>query len=134
MAWSENKPNGTPPQYPKWMASELGVLRCLHALGEDQELAANATRLRDAIAKQETFDDAVHSMWMGQVQRLGANAAWMLGKWDLMDTYLAAEGETGLEDAPVIELDNNISFYRTIAAIHKADYSLALTLISDTRR
>lgn len=115
---------------PQKMASELGVLRCLYALGEYDELALNATRLKDKLSLRDSFEE--NSPWLTQVQKLGANAAWMLSRWDLMESCLTVEGEVA-EEPQVIELDKNLSFYRTIIAIHKSDYQAALGMISDSR-
>jgi FKBP12-rapamycin complex-associated protein len=66
-----------------------------------------------------------------ELRRLGANASWMLGKWDSMEDYL--EGEVKSDDSKTVILEENISFFRAILAIHNHEYDKALSIISDTR-
>ena len=60
------------------MLTELGSLRCLHALGEYEELIQGAETLKSNLKIMDEVEE--YSVWMGEVQKLGANAAWMLGR------------------------------------------------------
>ena len=88
--WSTEHVGEVPPAHEGWMQNELGMLRCLHALGEYEELAEGANTLKQYM----TVDDQVekYGSWVTEVCRLGANAAWMLGRWDSMEDFV--EGET----------------------------------------
>lgn len=165
-----------------WMTSELGRLRCLHALGEYEQLEGCARQLKEQIKATEdsdrigggggggsgsssasgtgmlVTDEDDFNAWscMPEVQRLGANAAWMLGKWSAMEDFLEGESsssggssggggalneggvigddDSGIDSAAVdVVLDHNLSFYKAIVAIHNREYDKANLLISDTR-
>jgi len=116
-----------------WMTRQIGKLRCLHALGEFEQLQESARSLRDQIKCTENVDKDEFNAWscMTEVQRLGANASWMLGEWKSMDDFL--EGSSESSEQRDVVLDQNISFYQAIMAIHNKDYDKADALISDTR-
>ena len=116
-----------------WMTRQIGKLRCLHALGEFEQLQETARSLRDQIKSTENVDKDEFNAWscMTEVQRLGANASWMLGEWKSMDDFL--EGSSESSEQMDVVLDQNISFYQAIMAIHNKDYDKADALISDTR-
>jgi len=116
-----------------WMTSSLGKMRCLRALGEYEQLEESARQLREKIKATEDVDVDGYNPWsyLEEVQRLGANASWMLGKWAVMEDFL--EDEYDEEEAMDVVLDQNVSFYRAILAIHKRDYDRADDLIEDTR-
>jgi FKBP12-rapamycin complex-associated protein len=128
MKWEESYPLDIPPKHPPWMASELGKLRCLLALGEIEQLEDDAITLKEHTKAADHVEE--YTMWMSEVQKLGANAAWMLGRWSSLEDFL--EGDLIVE-AHDVELNKNASFYRAILAIHKQNYGLAMSLISATR-
>jgi FKBP12-rapamycin complex-associated protein len=128
LKWTESYPDDRPPKHPSWMAGELGNLHCLLALGEFVELEESALVLKNHLKAAEQPEE--HSSWMAEVQKLGANAAWMLGNWQSLEAFL--EGDLSQESHDV-ELNNNASFYRAVLAIHKENYSLAMLLIHETR-
>jgi FKBP12-rapamycin complex-associated protein len=127
--WRHSRPKDTPAQHEKWMATELGLLRCLHALGDYEELTDGAISLRTHINTLEGQVESADS-WMSEVQRLGANAAWMLGQWDTMGDFLE-EGSLGKIHDVYLESDG--SFYSAIMAIHKNEFGKATKLINDSR-
>jgi FKBP12-rapamycin complex-associated protein len=138
----EKFPDSTPAKHEKWLSTELGKLRCLHALGEYDQLEKCGLVLKEQIkASEENSLNAFNaSASLEEVQRLGANAAWMLGKWDEMDDFLdhnvssAASNFNGMfASTKSIELEKNISFYQAVQAIHNRDYEQASNLISETR-
>jgi hypothetical protein len=100
----------------------------LLALGEFVELEECALALKNHLKAAEQVEE--HPLWMAEVQKLGANAAWMLGNWKSLEEFL--EGDI-LESKHDVELNNNASFYRAILAVHKENYSLAMSLIHETR-
>jgi hypothetical protein len=53
-----------------------------------------------------------------------------IGNWQSLEDFL--EGDI-LESKHDVELNNNASFYRAILAVHKENYSLAMSLIHETR-
>lgn len=124
----ESGGNENPTKNTKWMESELGALRCLRSLGEFDDLGQKAMKLKDFVRQDEQSPE--YKSWMSQIQTLGANAAWMLGRWDIMENLM--EGEI-LYDLQDVEVTNCSSFYRAVLAIHKEDYSHASKLISFTR-
>jgi serine/threonine-protein kinase mTOR len=127
--WRTSHPEDTPAQHESWMNSELGILRCLHALGEDTDLCSSArevlSHVRDVEGQVDSYD-----IWMTEVQRLGANAAWMLGKWDQMEQFL--DGGT-LGKHHDVQLENDGTFYEAVFAIHRCDYRRASKLVGETR-
>lgn len=111
------------------MQNELGSLRCLHALGEYEELAEGAEALKQNLKVMDDVDE--YHTWMSEVQKLGANAAWMLGRWDSMEDFV--EVETLSSNTVDVNLEQNRSFYQAIIAIHKQDYTKATDIINSTR-
>ena len=76
-------------KHDNWLASELGEMRCLHALGEYDELASSAKEFKDDLKKHESTDGGTNiQTWLYDVNILGASAAWSLGKWDLMSDFI----------------------------------------------
>ena len=121
------------PKHAPWLKSEMGRLRCLHGLGEYDALESSVRRLKDQFKSTEVVgvDEEALLEAQSEMQRLGANAAWMLGKWDSMDDIL--EGEDEGEETTEVVLDQHVSFYRAVMAIHKHEYDKAQDLIEDTR-
>ena len=125
-------PNDIPPRHRDWMSNELGVLRCLHALGEYEELAEGAMILRDHLKSLDNIEHSSYRSWTSEVERLGANAAWMLGRWDSMEDFMETESIHHQNDTDV-SLDQNISFYQAVLAIHKQDYGKSRDIINTVR-
>jgi len=132
--WKEKYPDGSPTEHPEWLGGELGVLRCSHALGEYSLLLEAATtlerHLKSADLTQSDLEAAATS-----VQHLGAHSAWMLGKWGEMDSFLAVEYDTvdAADSQQLVEVTTTSSFYRSVLAIHKEDFSGAQDYIDATR-
>jgi len=91
----------------------IGRMRCLHALGEWEQLS-----------------DSVQGKWINatsderqQIAPLAAAAAWSLNQWDLMDDYIAVMKH----DFP------DRSFYRAILSVHRNQFPKALQQISKAR-
>jgi FKBP12-rapamycin complex-associated protein len=134
---------GATVQNPEWLANELGMLRCLRELGDNQELSRGASSLFSAmqvveINRPEPAEDALLEAKL-EVQRLGAHASWILGQWDAMETFLTDtssknSGALMRKNKSTIDLFSNISFYHIILAIHKQKYSKALNLITEIRK
>ncbi|KAG8995960.1 phosphatidylinositol kinase- protein kinase tor1 [Tulasnella sp. JGI-2019a] len=91
----------------------LGRMRCLHALGEWEDLS-----------------DSVQSQWVNathderqQIAPLAAAAAWSLNQWDLMEDYIQ-----------VMKTDStDRQFYRAILAVHRNQKTKAVQLINKAR-
>ncbi|EJD07323.1 atypical/PIKK/FRAP protein kinase [Fomitiporia mediterranea MF3/22] len=95
-------------QEPVW-----GKMRCLHALGEWEQLAAQV---------DENWANATNEQ-RRDMAGMGAAAAWSLNEWDNMDDFIAAMKG----DSP------DRSFYKAILAVHRNQFSKALTHIMKAR-
>lgn len=124
---------------------DRGLLRCMRSIGDHEELLVGATTLYNNLevvaAKEYNKDIEESTEARMEVRRLGAHAAWMLGKWDLVDDFLGVSRPVasssvvlGNKRSQSIDLENNTSFYLTVYAIHKRKYSKALDLINETRQ
>ncbi|KAI8458016.1 atypical/PIKK/FRAP protein kinase [Phakopsora pachyrhizi] len=98
---------------PKSIESVLGGMRCLHALGE-----------------WESLSDMAQEHWEGssnEVKRtmapLAAAAAWGLGQWDSMDSYINVLKSDSAEKA----------WFKSILSIHRGQHSVAQRLINKAR-
>ncbi|KAF9509645.1 hypothetical protein BS47DRAFT_139059 [Hydnum rufescens UP504] len=91
----------------------IGRMRCLHALGEWDQLS-----------------DAVQDRWVNsttderrEIAPLAAAAAWSLNQWDQMDEYIA-----------VMKTDSpDRSFYRAILSVHRNQFNKAMMQINRAR-
>jgi FKBP12-rapamycin complex-associated protein len=92
---------------------QIGRMRCLHALGEWEQLASEVDE-RWAHAKHED---------RRAIAPMAAAAAWSLSEWDSMDNYIA----TMRSDSP------DRFFYRAILSVHHNQFPKALTHISKAR-
>lgn len=119
---------GSPLDDKRWLDLELGRLRCLRAIADYEELELRSKRLKDDIKSK---DEIILGQSLSQVQCLGAKAAWMLGKWDLMEDFI--EGDVKRYDNTDVLLEQNGSFFQAIFAIHQKDYSKASALVGETR-
>lgn len=90
----------------------LGKMRCLHALGEWDQLAQLAN---------ETWKSS-HPNVKSIVAPLAAEAAWNLGHWDQMSSF-------------VKDMDHSVdsNFFQAILAIHRDEFSKAQQFINATR-
>ena len=91
----------------------LGRMRCLHALGEWEQLSQ--------LAQEKWFgtDDDTRKM----IAPLAAAAAWGLGQFELMDDYIAAMKSESADGV----------FLRAILAIHRNQFDMAEHHIDKTR-
>lgn len=91
----------------------MGKMRCLHALGEWDQLSNIA---------QETWHHANLEV-QRKIAPLGTAAAWGLGKWDLMDDYLN-----------VMQVNSpDRSFFGAILALHRNQFREAVNFITKAR-
>ncbi|KAJ7247605.1 atypical/PIKK/FRAP protein kinase [Mycena haematopus] len=99
--------------YPPSMETEIGRMKCLHALGEWDALAIHVERCwGDANAEERV-----------EISPMAAAAAWSLADWDSMDAYIS----TMKQDSP------DRHFYKAIMAVHQNNFPRALSHIAKTR-
>ncbi|KAF8216580.1 phosphatidylinositol 3-kinase [Mycena galopus ATCC 62051] len=99
--------------YPPSMETEIGRMKCLHALGEWDALAIHVERCwGDANAEERV-----------EISPMAAAAAWSLADWDSMDAYIG----TMKPDSP------DRHFYKAIMAVHQNNFPRALFHIAKTR-
>ncbi|THH04859.1 hypothetical protein EW145_g5218 [Phellinidium pouzarii] len=91
----------------------IGSMRCLHALGEWEGLAAQV---------DENWANATNEQ-RREMAGMGAAAAWSLNEWDSMDDYIAAMKG----DSP------DRSFYKAILSVHRNQFPKALSHITKAR-
>jgi len=92
---------------------QIGRMKCLHALGEWDQLAAQVEE-NWSTANQE---DRV------EIAPMAAAAAWSLHEWDSMDDYISSMRR----DSP------DVYFYRAILSVHQNQFPRALTQIQRAR-
>ncbi|KAJ6556571.1 phosphatidylinositol 3-kinase [Mycena vulgaris] len=92
---------------------QIGRMRCLHALGEWEQLASEV---------DERWPHANHEDRRA-IAPMAAAAAWSLSEWDSMENYIA----TMRSDSP------DRFFYRAILSVHHNQFPKALTHISKAR-
>lgn len=93
--------------------AEIGRLRCLHALGEWDDLS----RAIDVEWSRSTTDDR------RELAPMAAAAAWVLRRWDDMDEFVT----TMAPESP------DRSFYRAILSVHRNQFDTAATCIALAR-
>jgi serine/threonine-protein kinase mTOR len=91
----------------------IGRMRCLHALGEWDQLSESVQKKWT----NATVDERK------QIAPLAAAAAWSLNQWDLMDDYIASMKQ----DSP------DRSLYRAILSVHRNQFPKALQQINRAR-
>ncbi|KAI0046207.1 atypical/PIKK/FRAP protein kinase [Auriscalpium vulgare] len=91
----------------------IGRMKCLHALGEWDQLAAQV---------EENWSNANHED-RREIAPMAAAAAWSLNDWDSMEDYIA----TMKSDSP------DRAFYRAILSVHQNQFPKALTHITKAR-
>ncbi|KAK7056413.1 phosphatidylinositol kinase-related protein kinase tor1 [Paramarasmius palmivorus] len=92
---------------------QIGRMKCLHALGEFDQLAQQVDELWDHANHEERRE----------IGPIAAAAAWSLNEWDSMDDYIA----TMRSDSP------DRAFYRAILSIHQNQFSKAYVHIAKAR-
>lgn len=92
----------------------MGRMRCLHALGDWDELAATAN-CHWVLGSDEARNN---------IAPLAAAAAWGLTQWELMDDYIAAMRPESPEGA----------FFSAILALHRNQFPEAKVFIDHTRQ
>lgn len=91
----------------------MGKMKCLHALGEWDQLSQLA---------QEKWTHATHEMQRA-IAPLAAAAAWGLGQWDIMDDYIGV----------MKHLSPDRSFFGAILALHRNNFDEAALHIERAR-
>ncbi|CAG8552522.1 7121_t:CDS:10 [Diversispora eburnea] len=98
---------------PSDFEATLGVMRCLHSLGDMDGLSELV---------QEKWQDATPDQRKA-MSTYAAAGAWSLGKWNLMEDYI-----------PTIKSESpDRSFYQAVLYLHKNQYSEAVRHIDKTR-
>ncbi|KAG5734545.1 Phosphatidylinositol 3-kinase tor2 [Termitomyces sp. T112] len=92
---------------------QIGRMKCLHALGEWDSLAAQV---------EQTWSTANHEYKL-EIAPMAAAAAWSLHEWDQMDDYIA----TMKPDSP------DRAFYRAILSVHQNQFPKALVQVAKAR-
>ncbi|THV05541.1 FAT-domain-containing protein [Dendrothele bispora CBS 962.96] len=92
---------------------QIGRMKCLNALGEWDQLAAQVDEIWDHANREDRRE----------IGPIAAAAAWSLNEWDSMDDYIA----TMRPDSP------DRAFYRAILSIHQNQFTKALTQIARAR-
>jgi serine/threonine-protein kinase mTOR len=92
---------------------QIGRMKCLHALGEWDQLA---TQVEETWANARQEDRR-------EIAPMAAAAAWSLREWDSMDDYIA----TMKLDSP------DRAFYRAILSVHQNQFPKALVHIAKAR-
>ncbi|KAF9525319.1 phosphatidylinositol 3-kinase [Crepidotus variabilis] len=92
---------------------QIGRMKCLHALGEWDQLAQQV---------EDNWTNASHDD-RREIAPMAAAAAWSLNEWDSMDDYIA----TMKSDSP------DRAFYRAILSVHQNQFPKALVHIAKAR-
>ncbi|KAJ7170509.1 phosphatidylinositol 3-kinase [Mycena crocata] len=100
-------------EYAPSMETEIGRMKCLHALGEWDQLAVQVERCwGDANAEHR-----------GLIAPMATAAAWSLADWESMDAYIAQMKQDS----------SDRHFYKAIMAVHQNNFPRALFHIAKTR-
>eukprot|EP01133_Synstelium_polycarpum_P000171 gene171-204_t len=91
----------------------LGIMRCLHALGEWERLAQLSSEAWRAASESTR----------ASIAPLASAAAWNLSSWEAMDEYARAMSQDTIEG----------SFYRAILEVHKDNFPAAQLYIEHAR-
>ncbi|EGN96671.1 hypothetical protein SERLA73DRAFT_170096 [Serpula lacrymans var. lacrymans S7.3] len=92
---------------------QIGRMKCLHAMGDWDQLAAQV---------EENWSNANHED-RREIAPMAAAAAWSLLEWDSMDDYIT----TMRVDSP------DRAFYKAILSVHQNQFPKALTQIAKAR-
>ncbi|KAF7309844.1 Serine/threonine-protein kinase TOR [Mycena indigotica] len=106
---SYNKNAGDHPS----IESEIGRMKCLHALGEWDELSSHVNRCWDVASAQHKI----------AIAPMAAAAAWSRADWDAMDSYI----NTMKSDSP------DRHFFKAILFVHQNNFPRAWQHIARTR-
>eukprot|EP00981_Chlorochromonas_danica_P006380 scaffold1365_cov163-Ochromonas_danica.AAC.70 len=146
----------------RWLMSEVGRLRCLHALGENEELELRARTLLQSLKKEADRGESLnasssamgaaggvitaggdksapaitsYSSYLLDIQRLGAHAAWRLAEWDKMEVFLEGDASQQLlpADPKDVVLEHHLAFYKAVLAIHHGEFNKALGCVQEMR-
>lgn len=98
---------------PDSIGNAIGRMRCLHALGEWDQLAQQV---------EENWANASHED-RREIAPMATAAAWSLNDWDSMDDYIATM-KSDSADRP---------FYRAILAVHQNQFPKAMVQIAKAR-
>lgn len=94
---------------------QIGRMKCLHALGEWDQLAAQV----EENWSNANVEDRI------QIAPMAAAAAWSLHEWDSMDDYISSM--RGQATSP------DVHFYKAILSVHQNQFPRALVQISKAR-
>jgi FKBP12-rapamycin complex-associated protein len=92
---------------------QIGRMKCLHALGEWDQLAVHVNRNWTNASPEQRRE----------IAPMAAAASWSLNEWDSMDDYIS----TMRSDSP------DRAFYRAIFSVHQNQFPRALAQISKAR-
>ncbi|PFH51827.1 hypothetical protein AMATHDRAFT_58344 [Amanita thiersii Skay4041] len=92
---------------------QIGRMKCLHALGEWDQLAAHV---------EQNWGSANHEE-QREIAPMAAAAAWSLHEWESMDNYI----QTMKSDSP------DRAFYRAILSVHQNQFPKALMHVAKAR-
>lgn len=109
----EQREKEVPVDQPVPVDIVMGKMRCYHALGEWDQLASLAG---------QTWANSGPEI-QRRIAGLATTAAWGLGKWDSMDTYLQSMKRASPDRA----------FFGAILALHRNQFRDALTCIEQAR-
>ena len=98
---------------PNDLGIQMGRMKCLHALGEWEHLAA---------VVGQTWSTASHDL-RRDMAPMATAAAWSLHEWDAMDDYLTTMKADSSDRA----------FYRAILSVHRNQFPKALIDIAKAR-
>ncbi|KAK2463572.1 hypothetical protein APHAL10511_004323 [Amanita phalloides] len=99
--------------HPGALDVQIGRMKCLHALGEWDQLAAHV---------EHNWGSANHEE-QREIAPMAAAAAWSLHEWESMDNYI----QTMKGDSP------DRAFYRAILSVHQNQFPKALMHIARAR-
>ncbi|KAF7308485.1 Serine/threonine-protein kinase TOR [Mycena chlorophos] len=100
-------------EQPGWMEWEMGRMKCLHALGEWDELSTHVGRCWEAATAEHKIT----------ISPMAATAAWSNGDWDSMELYIGAMKP----ESP------DRHFFKAIMSIHQNNFPRAWQHIAKTR-
>ncbi|KAF8064841.1 phosphatidylinositol 3-kinase [Lyophyllum atratum] len=98
---------------PEDLNAQTGRMRCLHALGEWNQLSAQV---------EKTWAGVNHD-YKQEIAPMAAAAAWSLREWDLMEDYVT----TMKADSP------DHAFYQAVLSVHQNQFPRALAQIVEAR-
>ncbi|KAJ7623177.1 phosphatidylinositol 3-kinase [Roridomyces roridus] len=100
-------------EYPLTMETEIGRMKCLHALGEWDQLAVHVERCWGDANPEHRIE----------IAPMAAAAAWSLADWTSMDAYIQQ----------MLENSADRHFYKAIMSVHQNNFPRAFFHIAKTR-